>query len=224
MPAEGNANGTGSLENNIRSSSATLPLQISPGHHHTNSSHHCDPEYARMESWLDEHPDFSQNYFMRKASRNVVDSWLVSHTTPGSLPGNDMMSMLVSSPTHVNQSTSRSGSGATTPVRWAITKSKFTHLKFWRWKINVDRKISAHEFERGGLLKPIVNTIDGTPTFLSITSENQSTLASPNLNGTSSIIRPQRLSRNELKQLDEKELIFELVNGFHCNSVRFHFN
>lgn len=70
-----------------------------------------------MESWLDEHPDFAQNYFMRKATRNVVDSWLVSHTTPGSLPGNDAMSMVMSSPTHVNQNSSRSGSGATTPVR-----------------------------------------------------------------------------------------------------------
>jgi hypothetical protein len=29
------------------------------------------------------------------------------------------------------------------------------------------RKISAHEFERGGLTKPLVTTIDGTPTFLS---------------------------------------------------------
>lgn len=24
-----------------------------------------DPEYARMESWLDEHPDFVQDYFLR---------------------------------------------------------------------------------------------------------------------------------------------------------------
>jgi dual 3',5'-cyclic-AMP and -GMP phosphodiesterase 11 len=72
------------------------------------------------------------------------------------------------------------------------------------------RKISAHEFERGGLLKPIVNTIDGTPTFLSSDSTPGST---PNQNGTtSSIIRTQRLSRNELKHLDEKEMIFELVS------------
>lgn len=75
------------------------------------------------------------------------------------------------------------------------------------------RKISAHEFERGGLLKPIVNTIDGTPTFLSISSQNDSTMGSvQHQNGTtSSINRTQRLSRNELKHLDEKEMIFELV-------------
>ena len=29
------------------------------------------------------------------------------------------------------------------------------------------RKVSAHEFEKGGLTKPLVTTIDGTPTFLS---------------------------------------------------------
>lgn len=28
---------------------------------------HCyDPEYARMEAWLDEHPDFVQDYFLRQ--------------------------------------------------------------------------------------------------------------------------------------------------------------
>lgn len=79
-----------------------------------------------------------------------------------------------------------------------------------------NRKISAHEFERGGLLKPIVNTIDGTPTFLSINSQgDSSTGSSQNQNGTtSSINRTQRLSRNELKHLDEKEMIFELVNDW----------
>lgn len=77
------------------------------------------------------------------------------------------------------------------------------------------RKISAHEFEKGGLLKPIVNTIDGTPTFLSISPQHEpSSCSSQHANGIqiSSTGRPQRLSRSELKQLDEKELIFELVS------------
>lgn len=88
----------------------------SNSHHHQNN--HYDAEYARMESWLDEHQEFAQEYFIRKATRNVVDAWLVSHAIPGALAGTDMM-MLVSSPTHVNQQqcSSRSGSGATTPVR-----------------------------------------------------------------------------------------------------------
>ncbi|EDX05381.1 GD21829 [Drosophila simulans] len=202
-----------------------------------------------------------------KATRQTVDAWLVSHATSA---GNDVVSS--TSPTHANgqTSSSRGGSGATTPVR----------------------KISAHEFERGGLLKPIVNTIDGTPTFLSIGppmdnggvsgscsnlqnvggvvagqyqyhhqqhhhnhahlhhsqhshyqaggAVGSSSLGStggasgaggaPGLGGSGGAgnghqypyyhchQRPQRLSRNELKQLDEKELIFELVKDI-CNEL-----
>ena len=92
-------------------------------------------------------------------------------------------SVELASPTH-NQS--RAGSGATTPVR----------------------KISAHEFERGGLLKPMISTIDGQPTFLTGSAENQVT-GGPN---SPTPGRRQRRSRHELRHLDEKELIFELVS------------
>ncbi|XP_016963607.1 dual 3',5'-cyclic-AMP and -GMP phosphodiesterase 11 isoform X1 [Drosophila biarmipes] len=238
-------------------------------HHPGNSPQHhrpYDPEHARMEAWLDENQEFVQDYFIRKATRQTVDAWLVSHATSA---GNDVVSS--TSPTHANgqTSSSRGGSGATTPVR----------------------KISAHEFERGGLLKPIVNTIDGTPTFLSIGPpldnggvggscgnlqnvggvvagqyqyHHQQHHNHPHLHhsqhshyqaggavGSSSLgissgagggggapglggsggagnghqypyyhchQRPQRLSRNELKQLDEKELIFELVKDI-CNEL-----
>ncbi|KAI8439339.1 hypothetical protein MSG28_013163 [Choristoneura fumiferana] len=122
-----------------------------------------DAECARTEAWLDENQEFVHDYFLRKATRQVVDAWLVSHATP---------------PSAELASPSRAGSGATTPVR----------------------KISAHEFERGGLLKPLVTTVDGTPTFLG----DQPAHAAPS--------RPQRRSRHELRQLDEKELIFELVS------------
>uniref|UniRef100_A0A1A9W0L3 Phosphodiesterase n=1 Tax=Glossina brevipalpis TaxID=37001 RepID=A0A1A9W0L3_9MUSC len=194
-----------------------------------------DAEYARMEAWMDENQEFVQDYFIRKATRQVVDAWLVSHATTA---GNDA-SCCNSSPTHTHPNgqncSSRGGSGATTPVR----------------------KISAHEFERGGLLKPIVNTIDGTPTFLSIGTQNDCSASSVNMVGSSGATnnmsgvgssnqsnmsshhyynncythhhnhpmgssithcRPQRLSRNELKQLDEKELIFELVKDI-CNEL-----
>lgn len=84
-------------------------------HHH----HHYDLEHARMEAWLDEHQEFAQEYFIRKATRNVVDTWLVAHTTPAALTSSSDMMTLVSSPSHVSQqqSASRNGSGATTPVR-----------------------------------------------------------------------------------------------------------
>lgn len=76
------------------------------------------------------------------------------------------------------------------------------------------RKVSAHEFERVGLLNPIVNTIDGTPTFLSVSGGTSNAPAAP-----TPATRPHRRSRHELRQLDEKELIFELVsaNSIWCN-------
>ena len=38
------------------------------------------------------------------------------------------------------------------------------------------RKISAQEFEKGGLTKPWVTTVDGTPTFLTQSNNNNSEL------------------------------------------------
>lgn len=164
-----------------------------------------DPECARMEAWLDEHQDFVHDYFIRKASRHMVDAWLVSHALPQNMGGGGGAlgggaagggaggaggafgegpngSALGGQPPG-----SRASSGAATPVR----------------------KISAHEFEKGGLLKPIVTTIDGTPTFLSpaADAENVAILA-----------KVRRKSRTELKGLDERQLIFELVKDI-CNDL-----
>ena len=63
------------------------------------------------------------------------------------------------------------------------------------------RKISASEFEGRGILKPLVNVVDGQATFLS-PSEPLHRTRSPHRN---------RKSRVELQQLDEKELLMELV-------------
>lgn len=116
--------------------------------------------------------------------------WLVSHATPTS---SSSSCVELSSPTHAGGTSSSGrggsgGSGATTPVR----------------------KISAHEFERGGLLKPIVNTIDGTPTFLSVSPGDSGQPGGQQV-GSGNAGRPQRRSRHELRHLDEKDLIFELV-------------
>lgn len=121
MPAvEGTNLGLEIINNNSSSRSGvshTHNNNSNSNHHHqNNNSHHYDLEHARMEAWLDEHQEFAQEYFIRKATRNVVDAWLVAHATPAALATNDM----ISSPTHVSQqqsSASRNGSGATTPVR-----------------------------------------------------------------------------------------------------------
>ncbi|XP_060848793.1 dual 3',5'-cyclic-AMP and -GMP phosphodiesterase 11-like isoform X1 [Rhopalosiphum padi] len=178
----------------------------SPGPQSPSSRSHYDPEYAKIEAWLDEHRDFAYDYFLRKATRNIVDAWLVSHASAsscgatgaggcgsggGSSGGNATMT-----PTGIErqQSIGTSGcsgggggnSGTTTPVR----------------------KISAHEFERGGL-KPMVTTVDGTPTFLASYEHPDETTTAP---------VARRRSRHELRQLDEKQLIFELVKDI-CNEL-----
>ncbi|XP_014270796.1 dual 3',5'-cyclic-AMP and -GMP phosphodiesterase 11 isoform X2 [Halyomorpha halys] len=56
-------------------------------------------EEAAIEAWLDEHSAFVHDYFTRKATRTMVDSWLLSHSGGGNCPGE------------------RPGSGAATPVR-----------------------------------------------------------------------------------------------------------
>ena len=60
-------------------------------------------ETEYIESWLDEHPAFLQNYFVRKASRSVVDAWLQART-----------SQSAGAPSGCS---SAPASGATTPVR-----------------------------------------------------------------------------------------------------------
>ncbi|KAF8795793.1 Dual 3' like protein [Argiope bruennichi] len=145
---------------------------------HDEAAHH--EELEKVESWLDEHPHFVHDYFVRKASRQMVDSWLLSHSAPqGMVPESSSSNSSPTSPS----------SGAATPVR----------------------KISAHEFEKSGLLRPILNTtVDGIPTFLSLPLPGD---AAPQCNS-----HVGRKSRQELRALDERELIFELVKDI-CNDL-----
>lgn len=58
MPAEG---GTPGLDNVGSRSGVPLPLSIPP----CQTSYEYDPELSRMESWMDENPEFIQDYFIR---------------------------------------------------------------------------------------------------------------------------------------------------------------
>ena len=69
------------------------------------------------------------------------------------------------------------------------------------------RKISAHEFERGGLTKPLFNTVDGSPTFL--TPPNAESLSGQTI---------RKRSRNDIQGLNETDLILELVKDI-CNDL-----
>ena len=134
-------------------------------------------DYERTEKWLDDHPEFVHDYFARKAKRSMIDGWLINHAISHSA---GLMQSAGSS-----GSNSKNNSGANTPVR----------------------KISAQEFEKGGILNPMICTVDGTPTFLG-----------PPMAHSPSQSRMYRRSRSELKALDEKELMYELVMDI-CNDL-----
>lgn len=145
---------------------------------------------------------FFLSFINRKATRQMVDAWLVSHSLPSggagtasnsaASPSSGSTDTDLSSPASGQQTSNNTGgkTGSATPVR----------------------KISAHEFERGGLLRPLISNVDGTLTFISPTP-NEETHALINHN-----VKPFRRNRNELKSLDEKELIFELVKDI-CNDL-----
>lgn len=142
----------------------------------------------RVERWLDGHPDFVHNYFLRKAKRYTVDEWLVLHSV---YPLQQEPSIsLTAGQLEASSSASLSNSGANTPVR----------------------KISAQEFDRGSVLNPMVSTVGGTPTFLgpvSPSGQPSTTLTGGVASAPKLSIR--RRSRSELQALDEKELMYELV-------------
>ena len=144
-------------------------------------------EYDQMEDWLDRHQEFVHAYFARKATRSMVDGWLIQHAIMNSQSlsgagGNNAAGQLDNS-----GSGSKPNSGANTPVR----------------------KISAQEFDKGGLLKPLVLTVDGTPTFLG---------PSMKMSESTSSSKQYRRTKSELKQLDERELLYELVMDI-CNDL-----
>jgi len=151
---------------------------------HGNAEHY-EPEHLQMEQWLDDHPDFAHDYFVRKAKRTMVDGWLVNHALAGAPAGGTPPQPLNTSESSTSGSNSKNSSGANTPVR----------------------KISAQEFEKSGhILRPIVSTVDGVPTFLS-----------PAMNSIAETRIPRK-SVNELKALDERELMSELVLDI-CNDL-----
>ncbi|GIY10679.1 hypothetical protein CEXT_743811 [Caerostris extrusa] len=51
----------------------------------SNEEISVDTTNERIESWLNRHPQFVHDYFVRNASRQMVESWLLSHSTPQDL-------------------------------------------------------------------------------------------------------------------------------------------
>ena len=136
----------------------------------------CQEELTEeaVETWLDANPEFVESYFSRKAQRTLLDTFL-RHTRSNSFA---RRSRAITPPVSADPFRG-SNSGASTPVR----------------------KNSGTDFDSPGILKPIVNVVDGSPSFLGL--ERQ-------------LSRPtrQRKSKEELQQLrvlDEQAFLVELV-------------
>lgn len=164
-------------------------------------------DHAKVEAWLDEHPEFFQDYLIRKGGRPLIDAWLVTHALPPGIATN-------------NTANNNGASNAASNTEEGVEEEEVNEEESQQSARTVScgskgsssgsgtpvRKISAHEFERGGLVKPLITTIDGTATFLSPPVNNE----------VSGQIRKR--SRNDVQGLNETDLIFELVKDI-CNDL-----
>lgn len=134
----------------------------------------------------------------------MIDSWLLAHALP---PG------ITTSLHNVNENEEDQDQDELIPKQQITPRnnsSKSSSSKNSSGSGTPVRKISAHEFERGGLTKPLVTTVDGAPTFLS------PQLVNADNNGNNHLIRKR--SRNDIQGLNETDLILELVKDI-CNDL-----
>ncbi|XP_013872930.1 cGMP-specific 3',5'-cyclic phosphodiesterase [Austrofundulus limnaeus] len=127
---------------------------------------HHSPDSGRMEAWLDDHLEFTHSYFVRKASREMVNAWFAEriHTIqPSVLKENSSQQQL---------STDLGPSPASTILPPALSllenRSPSPATVSSPAPGTPTRKISASEFDRP--LRPIVvKDSEGSLTFLSDT-------------------------------------------------------
>jgi len=178
-----------------------------------------DIEYVQMERWLDAHPAFLQDYFRRKVRRTNVTS-----RVPGDessqidcvLSINGPVTILPASLDLVEDLIICGGKGCDVPTPLSPTGESSAVPHSSTGMVTPVRKISSQEFERNGhVLKPMVQTVDGIPSFLGVTSSSASTGGVRGREGEPVKIRRRR---SELKKLDEHQLMYELIMDI-CNDL-----
>jgi len=184
----GNVHGTLRTKLSRPNSGCMMILPLDRGE--TESGFPGDEEYLKVEQWLDNHPDFVQDYFSRKATRSLIDGWLYNHSGGGE--GSGGTGSLLGYDVSSTGSNSKGSSGASTPVR----------------------KISAQEFEkRGHILKPMVFKVDGMPSFL-----GEAAASVPDTNASKP--RRRRSQLKVLDECDLiYELVMDICNDLDMTSL-----
>ncbi|XP_023202061.1 cGMP-specific 3',5'-cyclic phosphodiesterase isoform X3 [Xiphophorus maculatus] len=121
----------------------------------------CSPDNERMEAWLDDHLEFTHSYFVKKASREMVNAWFAerAHTIQPSVPKENCSQQR----THQSSSDLCPSSNSTTLLDNCCPSPATVPSPA---PGTPTRKISASEFDRP--LRPIVvKDSEGSLTFLS---------------------------------------------------------
>ncbi|KAG7221525.1 hypothetical protein INR49_017181 [Caranx melampygus] len=127
----------------------------------------CSPESERMEAWLDDHLEFTHSYFIRKASREMVNAWFAErvHTIQPSASKENPPQQRAS-----QSSTDPGPTSAILPPSLSLLDNRCPSPATVHSPApgTPTRKISASEFDRP--LRPIVvKDSEGSLTFLSDT-------------------------------------------------------
>ncbi|KAM4611446.1 cGMP-specific 3',5'-cyclic phosphodiesterase [Polymixia lowei] len=126
------------------------------------------PEGERMEAWLDDHLEFSRSYFIRKASREMVNAWFAGrvHTIQPSASKETPPPQRTQQPS-LDPCPPGTGPGpAALPPPASLYDSRCPSPAPGQGPGTPTRKISASEFDRP--LRPIVvKDSEGSLTFLS---------------------------------------------------------
>lgn len=157
-----------------------------------------------IESWLDDHPSFVRDYFMRKADNQLIDSWLVSQAKVRS----NVRSSSLGQP--INRSSLSRHQEVSEPLDICGSEARSAPV----------RKISATDFEsRTGscILRPIVSTTpDGRPTFLAQTLEPSPSLSPQTVTDVEQ--QQQQPQEQQDMKCNEVRLVFDLVKNI-CDDL-----
>lgn len=213
---------SGQIEARTNSVSSTSECSTDSGNSQEDQQEFCasqlefeqdlNLESLIVESWLDDHPIFVRDYFMRKADHQLIDNWLVSQAKVR---------------TNVRSSSVGHPTGKPTVLELAKYRQFDRTGTTRRSEVGAPvRKISATDLESrtgSGFLRPIVSTTpDGRPTFLAqspVGDRSESTIGADETGAdygeSKQIVSEQQIMR---RNDDEVRLVFDLVKNI-CDDL-----